>query len=150
MPIEVGKSAPDFTLNDQDQKPVTLSSLRGKNVILAFFPFAWSPVCQGENSCLTTDLPQFQDKGTEVFGISADSSWTQKAWHTSLKLNHKLLSDQHREVCKKYGLFRNDLNCSERATVIVDKKGVVRYVKVQPILEARKNDEILQALAKLS
>jgi len=149
--IEVGQQAPDFTLKDQDQQDVKLSSFRGKqNVVLAFYPLDWSPVCTTENKCFTDDFPKFEAVGAEVFGISADSFFSHKAWAESLGLKQRLLADMHREVSKKYGLYFEPLNCSKRATVIVDKKGIVRFIKVQQdILKARDNKEILEALKKL-
>ena len=148
--IKVGDIAPDFTLKDQDAQEVTLSSFKGKkNVVLAFYPLDWSPVCTGENKCLTDDFPSFTKADAEVFGISADSFFSHKAWADSLGLKHRLLADMHRTVCKAYGLYFPDLNCSKRATVIVDKKGKVAYVKVQEIKTARDDKEILDVLNKL-
>lgn len=121
--IEVGDEAPDFILKDQDQKEVKLSDFRGKkNVVLAFYPLDWSPVCTNENKCFTNDLPKFQDTDTEVFGISIDSTWSHKAWADALGLKHRLLSDMKRDAVKNYGLFLEDANIGKRATVIVDKR----------------------------
>ncbi len=145
--IEVGDVAPDFVLKDQDQKEVKLSEFRGKkNVVLAFYPLDWSPVCTNENKCFTNDLPKFQDADTEVFGISIDSTWSHKAWADALGLKHRLLSDMKRDAVKNYGLYLEDANIGKRATVIVDKNGKVRYKKVQEILTARDNNDILKAL----
>lgn len=146
--VEVGDVAPDFTLKDENGSPVTLSSFRGKkNVALAFYPFDWSPVCTNENCALTQDLNQFEGKETLVFGVSCDSFFSHKAWKEKLGLKHSLLSDQQREVSKKYGLFLEDLNCAKRATVVIDKQGKVIFKKVQEIKVARSNQEILAALA---
>lgn len=148
--IEVGQAAPDFTLKDQDQKEVKLSDYRGKkNVVLAFYPLDWSPVCASENKCFTNDLPKFTGADTEVFGISIDSTWSHKAWADALGLKHRLLSDMKREAVKKYGLFLEEGNIGKRATVVVDKNGKVRYKKVQEILTARDNNEILKALQEI-
>ncbi len=149
--IKVGDTAPDFTLKDQDQKEVKLSEYRGKkNLVLAFYPLDWSPVCTNENKCLTDDFPSFQSSNAEVFGISADSFFSHKAWADSLGLKHRLLADMHRTVSKSYGLYFEPLNCSKRATVIVDKNGKVAYVKVQEIKTARDDKEILAALKTLN
>jgi peroxiredoxin len=148
--IKVGDSAPDFTLKDQDQKDVKLSDFKGKkNVVLAFYPLDWSPVCTGENKCLTDDFPKFGSANAELFGISTDSFFSHKAWADSLELKHRLLADFNREVVKKYGLYFEPLNCGKRATVIVDKNGKVAYVKVQEIKTARDDKEILAALEKI-
>ncbi|MCL4461527.1 MAG: redoxin domain-containing protein [Nitrospirae bacterium] len=148
--IKVGDKAPDFTLEDQDKNPVTLSSFQGKkNVVLAFYPLDWSPVCTNENTCFSNDLPKFDHADAVVFGISTDSVWSHKAWKENLKLKHNLLSDIKRKVCQDYGLYIPEANINKRATVIVDKSGVVRYVKVQEILTARDDNEILKALEQL-
>jgi len=148
--IKVGDPAPDFSLKDQDQKDVKLSDFRGKkHVVLAFYPLDWSPVCTGENKCLTDDFPSFQSSNAEVVGISTDSFFSHKAWADALELKHRLLADMHRTVSKAYGLYFEPLNCAKRATVIVDKHGKVAYVKVQEIKTARDDKEILAALSKL-
>ena len=149
--IKVGDTAPDFNLKDQDQKDVKLSDYRGKkNVVLCFYPLDWSPVCQGENKCLSDDFPKFQNSNAELFGVSCDSFFSHKAWADSMDLKHSLLSDVHRTTAKAYGLYFEPLNCSKRATVIVDKNGKVAYVKVQEIKVAREDKDILAALSKLN
>lgn len=145
--VKVGDVAPDFTLKNEEGQEVTLSSFRGKkNVALAFYPFDWSPVCTNENCALTQDLAQFEGKDTVVFGVSCDSHFSHKAWREKLGLKHSLLSDLKREVSRKYGLYFEDLNCSNRATVVVDRSGKVTFKKVQEIKMARNNAEILNAI----
>ena len=148
--IKVGATAPDFTLKDQDQKDVKLSDYKGKkNVVLAFYPLDWSPVCTTENKCLNDDFPKFQSASTEVLGISRDSVYSHKAWQEALGLKHRLLSDMSGDVAKKYGMWLDDKFITKRATVVVDKQGTVQYVKVQEILTARDDNEILTALKSL-
>jgi len=148
--IKVGAAAPDFTLKDQDQKDVKLSDYKGKkNVVLAFYPLDWSPVCTTENKCLNDDFPKFQSASTEVLGISRDSVYSHKAWQEALGLKHRLLSDMSGDVAKKYGMWLDDKFITKRATVVVDKQGTVKYVKVQEILTARDDNEILAALKSL-
>lgn len=145
--IEVGEAAPDFTLKDEGGNPVTLSSFHGKkNVVLLFYPFDWSPVCTTENCAVNDDLPKFDSKETTVLGISCDSHFCHRAWKEKMGFKHTLLSDQLREVSKKYGLYLPDLNCSKRATVVVNKEGKVTYKKVQELKTARSTSEILSAL----
>ena len=145
--VEVGDMAPDFTLKDQDGNMVTLSSFRGtQSVVLAFYPFDWSPVCTTENCAISNDLKQFEGKGSVIFGVSCDSHFSHKAWREKEGYKHSLLSDQKREVAKKYGLYIEDFNCSKRATVVVDKSGKVIYKKVQEIKVPRSNQEILGAI----
>ena len=145
--IQVGATAPDFTLKDQDQKEVKLGDFKGKkNVVLAFYPLDWSPVCTKENKCLTDDFPKFASADTEVLGISIDSVYSHKAWADSLGLKHRLLSDMGGNVAKKYGMYLDDKFITKRATVIVDKQGTVKYVKVQEILSPRDDQDIFNAL----
>ncbi|MEK6684335.1 MAG: peroxiredoxin [Nitrospirota bacterium] len=149
--IKVGAVAPDFTLKDQDQKEVKLGDYKGKkNVVLAFYPLDWSPVCTTENKCLNDDFPKFQSANTEVFGVSRDSTYSHKAWQETLGLKHRLLSDMSGDTAKKYGMWLDDKFITKRATIVIDKQGVVRYVKVQEILTARNDNEILTALKSLN
>ena len=148
--IQVGATAPDFTLKDQDQKEVKLGDFKGKrNVVLAFYPLDWSPVCTKENKCLTDDFPKFSSSNTEILGISIDSVYSHKAWADSLGLKHRLLSDMGGNIAKKYGMYLDDKFITKRATVIVDKTGTVKYVKVQEILTPRDDQDILNVLKNL-
>ncbi|MBI3318789.1 MAG: redoxin domain-containing protein [Candidatus Omnitrophica bacterium] len=145
--VSVGEVAPDFTLKNEDGQEVALSGFRGKkNVVLAFYPFDWSPVCTTENCALTEDLAKFEGKETAIFGVSCDSHFSHKAWREKLGLKHSLLSDLKREVSRKYGLYLEELNCSKRATVVVDKSGKIAFKKVQEIKVPRNNEEILGAI----
>ena len=148
--IKVGEKAPDFTLKDQDQKEVNLGGFQGKkNVVLAFYPLDWSPVCTTENKCMTQDFDKFQKAGAEVLGISIDSTYSHKAWKDALNLKHTLLSDMGGATASRYGMYLADKFITKRATVVVDKQGIVRYVKVQEILQARDDNDILKALESL-
>src|SRR5437773_6482954 len=127
--IKVGDPAPDFSLKDQDQKDVKLSDFRGKkHVVLAFYPLDWSPVCTGENKCLTDDFPSFQSSNAEVVGISTDSFFSHKAWADHLEMKNSLLADMNRTVSKAYGLYFEQLNCARRGAVIEVIHGRVAVV----------------------
>ena len=150
--VTVGQQAPDFTLKDQDQKEITLSSFKGqKNVLLAFYPLDFSPVCSKEHTCFHEDLKKFEELDAQVLGISVDSAWAHKAFAQHLKVNYPLLADFHPKgsVADKYGLYLSDKGISSRATVIVDKGGVVRYVKVYDIPQQRNNQELVEALNQI-
>jgi len=151
-PIGVGQPAPDFTLKDQNQQDVTLSSFRGKrNVVLAFYPLDFSPVCSKEHACFTSDLKDFEGLDAQVLGISVDSVWAHKAFAEHLKINYPLLADFHPKgaAAEKFGLYLADKGITNRATVIIDKQGVVRYVKLYDIPQQRANAELTAELAKL-
>ena len=151
QPIAVGQKAPDFTLKDQNQNEVSLAALRGHNVVVAFYPLDFSPVCSKEHACFTDDLKQFEGLKAKVLGLSVDSAWAHKAFADKLKINYPLLADFHPrgEVAKKFGLYLEDKGITNRATVIVDKQGVVRYVKVYDIPQQRNNRELIAELEKL-
>jgi peroxiredoxin len=158
MAIQVGAQAPDFELpsneleNGRPGKKVKLSDFRGKkNVVLAFYPLDFSPVCSGENACFREDFGAFERAGTQVLGISVDSVWTHQAFAKQLGLTYPLLADfQPRgAVANQYGLYLADKGITARATVIVDKAGEVVWVQEQEIPQARDNKAILEHLAKL-
>ncbi len=149
--VSVGQQAPDFTLKNQEQKEITLSSLRGKNVVLAFYPLDFSPVCSKEHACFHDDLKQFEGLNAQVLGISVDSAWAHKAFADHLKINYPLLADFHPKgaVADKYGLYLAEKGITSRATVIIDKEGIVRYVKTYDIPQQRDNKELVEALSRL-
>ena len=149
-PIEVGASAPDFTLPDQDKKEFKLADYKGKQpVVLFFYPLDWSPTCTKENVCFTGDLSRFS-KYAEVAAISTDSVYSHKAWQEKMHLKHRLLSDMHRKVAKEYGLYLPAANINQRATVVIGKDGNVAWVKVEAdITKERDYNEVEQVLAKL-
>jgi peroxiredoxin len=158
MVIAVGAIAPDFELQsselegDKPGKKIKLSNYRGKaNVVLAFYPLDFSPVCTKEHECFYEDIGSFDTAGAQILGISVDSAWTHAAYAKKLGITYPLLSDFHPkgEVAKKYGLYFEEAGITKRATVIVDKAGKVTYVKEQPILEGRHNSDIVAELKKL-
>jgi peroxiredoxin len=158
-PIAVGAQAPDFTLPSNEATPegkpgktFSLSQFRGKNVVLAFYPLDFSPVCSSEHACFRSDLPEFQGANAQILGISVDSVWAHKAFAEKLGISYPLLADfQPRgAVASKYGLFLEDKGITARATVVVDKNGKVAWVKVQEIPQARDDQEILKVLRSLS
>jgi mycoredoxin-dependent peroxiredoxin len=158
MAIQVGADAPDFELPSNELvdgrpgKKIKLSDFRGKkNVVLAFYPLDFSPTCSNENQCFREDFSAFETAGSQVLGISVDSVWAHMAFAKQMGLKYPLLADfQPRgEVAGKYGLYLADKGITARATVIVDKKGKVAWVKQEEIPQARDNKVILGELAKL-
>lgn len=151
MPISVGQPAPDFTLKDQYQKEVKLSDFRGKNVVIAFYPLDWSPVCTKEHACFTDDLKSFESVNAQLLGLSVDSAWSHKAYAEKMGIQYPLLADFHPRgaVASQFGLYLADKGITNRATVIVDKQGVVRYVQVYDIPTQRNNADLVAELKKL-
>jgi mycoredoxin-dependent peroxiredoxin len=149
--IRVGDRAPDFKLKDQNQNEVSLSGLKGKNVVLAFYPLDFSPVCSKEHACFHEDLKQFEMLNAQVLGISVDSAWAHKAFAQHLRIEYPLLADFHPKgsVAEKFGLYLADKGITNRATVIVDREGIVRFVKVYDIPQQRDNSELVKALNTL-
>jgi peroxiredoxin len=150
-PIAVGSPAPDFALKDQHDAEFRLSDHLGKkNIILFFYPLDWSPTCTNENVCFSEDLSRFARFG-EVAAISCDSVWSHKAWAEHLALKHRLLSDMHRSAIKAYGLYLPAANIGQRASVVIDKKGQVAFVKVNEDITKERDykgvEDFLQKLA---
>ena len=144
--MNVGDKAPDFELKDQNEKPVKLSDFSGKKVLIAFYPFAFSPVCADEFTCFKNDMSQFKNKNTEVVGISVDSTWSNKAFADQLGINYPLLSDFGKTVTKDYGVLREE-GFSNRAYFVVDENGIIKFKHVMDNPGTKlNNDELLKAL----
>ncbi len=146
----VGSAAPDFTLPSTSGGNVTLSDLRGKNVLLAFFPLAFTRVCTAELCSFTDDLAAFRDADTEVLPISVDSIPTLREYQAKERIAVDLLSDFKREVCRRYGTLLEDRFHSNRAYVLIDRGGVVRWTFAEETTgQRRENAELLQQIRAL-
>jgi peroxiredoxin len=147
--LKVGDAAPDFTLKDQDNNEVTLSKLRGQNVVLVFYPLAFSGICTGELKSLTANQKKYDDAKARVFGISIDSRYALAAYKRDEKLSATLLADFHPkgEVAKKYDVFMEALGFANRGTFVIDKDGIIRGVTVTEPGKARDEASYLSALA---
>ena len=152
MAVEVGQEAPDFELKNQHGEPVRLSSFRGaKNVVLVFYPLAFSGVCSSELRALRDDFPEVTRDDTELLTVSVDSVYVLRKWSDTEGFQFGLLSDfwPHGGVASLYGVFNADRGVALRGTFIIDKAGVVRWKVVNPIPEARDIAEYQKALAAL-
>ena len=153
MAVEVGVEAPDFTLKDQNNQKVTLSSFRGdKHVLLVFYPFAFSGTCQGELCQLRDELADYTSADVQVVGVSVDTPYSLKAWAKEQGYQFPLLSDfwPHGEVAKTYGVFLAEAGMAVRGTFLVDKTGVLRFAEVNGPGEARDQAGWKKAVAALT
>jgi len=153
MAVEVGSQAPDFTLNDYNKQAVTLSSFRGdKPVLLVFYPFAFSGICQGELCQLRDEFAEYDGQGVQVIGVSVDTPFSLKAWAEQQGYQFPLLSDfwPHGEVAKAYGVFNDKAGLATRGTFLIDKDGVVRFAEVNEPGQARDQEAWKKAVAALA
>lgn len=145
-PPRAGERAPDFTLPSTSGSDVTLSALCGtSNVLLAFFPLAFTGVCTAELCDFTADLEAFRRTNATVFGISVDSIPTLKEFKAKHDIGVELLSDFKREVCRRYGTLLEDLFFSRRAYVVIDRAGMIRWTHVEEELGQRRDNAVLLA-----
>jgi peroxiredoxin len=143
----VGSPAPDFTLPSTSGTDVTLSKLRGRNVLLAFFPLAFTSVCTQEMCALSEDYGRFRSANTEVLPISVDSVPTLREFKAKERITVDLLSDFKREVSRRYGTLIEDKFFSNRAYVLVDPQGLVRWAFAEDTPSTRReNQELLAQL----
>ena len=155
MSAEVGSKAPDFTLPNQDREPVTLSQQTGRPIVLAFFPAAFSSVCQKELCTFRDALSQLNKAKAQVYGISVDTFFSLKAFADQQGLTFPLLSDFNKQVIRAYGVFNEDMiglkGIAKRAVFVLDKDGVVRH---REVLDDARNEpdygRVYSTLASLS
>jgi peroxiredoxin len=135
MAIQTGQAAPDFTLRDNEKNKVTLSDQKGKNVVLLFFPLAFTSTCTKELCYMRDNLAIYNNLNAQVYGISVDSLFTLNKFKEEQNLNFPLLSDFNKEASLAYDClhetFGNDMKgVSKRASFVIDKEGIVRYAEV--------------------
>jgi len=150
--VDVGDEAPDFELPDQDRQPVRLSSFRGtKNVMLVFYPLAFTGTCQGELCAIRDSITDFSSDDVVTLAVSVDSAPVHKKWADEQGYTFPLLSDfwPHGDVARAYGVLQEDLGLALRGTFIIDKSGTVAYKVVNAIPDARDQDAYREVLARL-
>lgn len=147
MAVDVGSRAPDFTLMNHDRQPVTLSGQRGRTVVLAFFPAAFSSVCTKELCTFRDSLTRLNQANAQVYGISVDTFFTLKAFRDQQSLTFPLLSDFNKDVIRQYGVFNEDMiglkGIAKRAVFVIDPGGVVQH---QEVLEDARNEPSYERL----
>ena len=147
-----GTTAPDFQLPVTPDQKLSLSELRGKPVVLVFYPADWSPVCSDQLALYNEILPEFQGHGAELVGISVDGVWCHTAYAKDRNLHFSLLADFEPKgaVARLYGVYHDDWGIAERALFVIDKDGIIRWSYMSPIGVNPGADGILEALEALS
>lgn len=151
MNIQLGQLAPDFSLPTHLDTTVRLSDFRGRNVVLAFYPMAWTPVCTHQIPAYQAELASFEALNTQILGISIDHVPCLKAWAQSLGgISYPLLSDfwPHGAVAQQYGVLRPE-GRSERAIFVMDREGIVRYIDIHDIADQPSNAELRRVLREI-
>ena len=150
-PLPAGTPAPDFSLRSTSGEIVALHDLRGRPVILAFYPADWSPVCGDQMALYNEILPEFQRLGADLLGISVDGAWCHLAFAEDRKLRFPLLADfePKGEIARRYGVYRLPDGTSERALFVIDGHGIIRWSYVSPAEINPGADGILRALEAL-
>src|ERR1700680_4515139 len=149
--LGAGTPAPDFALNATPDQILRLSELRGRPVILVFYPADWSPVCGDQVALYNEILPEFREYDAEILGISVDGVWCHAAFAKDRHLHFPLLADfePKAEVAKKYQAYRASEGVCERALFVIDKNGVIAWSYCSPVGINPGADGILEALEKL-
>jgi peroxiredoxin len=149
--LRAGQPAPAFRLNVTPNKTLSVQELRGRPVILAFYPADWSPVCGDQMALYNEVLPEFQKFGAQLLGISVDGVWCHAAFAKHRNLQFPLLADfePKGEVARSYGAYREQDGICERALFVIDAEGVIRWSYCSPIGVNPGADGILDALESL-
>jgi len=152
MALEAGRQAPDFSLGTTPDQRVSLRDFRGRNVVLAFYPADWSPVCGDQMALYNEMRHEFAQFGAQILGISVDGAWCHAAFAANRRLHFPLLADfePKGEVARRYGVYRAGEGTSERALFVIDGDGIIRWSYVSPVGVNPGADGILEALEKLA
>ena len=150
-PIPAGTAAPDFALHATPDQLLRLSELRGRPVVIAFYPADWSPVCGDQMALYNEILEEFEAHDAQLVGVSVDGAWCHSAFARDRKLRFPLLADFEPKgaVARSYGVYREQDGTSERALFVIDREGVVRWSYCSPIGVNPGADGILKALEQL-
>lgn len=152
-PLEIGARAPDFTLDDQHGQQVRLADYHGRmDIVLVFYPFAFTRVCTDEMSSLRDALPRLGRVEVELLAVSCDSMFTLRAFSDHERLPLRLLGDfwPHGAVASRYGVFDAERGCAERATFIIDREGTVRWRVLNAMPDARNVDDYVKVLDEIA
>jgi peroxiredoxin len=149
--LRPGKRAPNFTLHVTPDQELSLSDLKGKPVIIAFYPADWSPICGDQMAVYNEILPEFRHHDADLLGISVDSAWCHKAFAEQRHIHFPLLADFHPKgaVAKAYGAYRENDGFCERALFVIDREGEIFWSYRSPIAINPGAEGILDALERL-
>lgn len=150
QPLKAGDTAPEFELMDENKNKVKLSGLRGKKVVLLFYPMDFSPVCTTEHCSFGPELPALRGgDDTVVFGVSCDSPFSHAAYKQQYNIPYSLLSDPTRRMAKAYGMWAGEdpYNCTKRGTVVISKEGMIAHYEEVPMREPRSVDKLAAVIA---
>jgi peroxiredoxin len=150
--LSAGTPAPEFSLHVTPDQKLSLSELRGRPVILAFYPADWSPVCGDQMALYNEILPEFNKNGAELLGISVDGVWCHDAFAKDRHLHFPLMADFEPKgaVARAYAAYREEEGTSERALFVIDKNGVITWSYLSPVAVNPGADGILRALEELA
>jgi len=150
--LTAGTPAPEFSLNVTPDQKLSLSELRGRPVILAFYPADWSPVCGDQMALYNEILPEFKKHGAQLLGISVDGVWCHDAFAKDRHLHFPLMADFEPKgaVARAYAAYREEEGTSERALFVIDKNGVITWSYLSPVAVNPGADGILRALGELA
>jgi peroxiredoxin len=152
MSLTIGSPAPQFELSNQHGEKVSLESFKGqKNVVVLFYPFAFSGICTGELCAIRDDLNSFQNDTVQLLAISCDPMFTQRAFSEAEKYTFPVLTDfwPHGEAAKAYGVFDDARGCAIRGTFVIDKAGILRWQIVNGLGDARNLTDYKAAISAL-
>ena len=153
QPLRVGDPAPDFALMDENKTVVKLADLRGKTVVLLFYPMDFSPVCTSEHCEFGPGLGRITGGADAVvFGVSCDSPFSHAAFKKQYAIPYSLLADPTRKMARAYGMWAGEepYNCTKRGTVVIDKAGRVAHYEEVPMREPRKLEDLGRLVAQAS
>ena len=148
--LKPGDVAPDFALMDETKTVIKLADLRGKKVVLLFYPMDFSPVCTAEHCEFGPELPHIAgDPNTVLFGVSCDSPFSHAAYKKQYNIPYGLLADPTRKMAKAYGMWAGEepYNCSKRGTVVIGKDGKIAYYQEVGMREPRKTEDLVKIVA---
>lgn len=151
--LQVGQKAPDFKLIDIDKNEVTLEKFHGKNLVVFFFPMAWTGVCTKEMCAIQEDYNAYAGLNAETVGVSVDTLFALKRFGEDNKIGFPLLSDFNKQAIKDYGVVHQDFafgykDVAKRATFVIDKEGVIRHMEILPQLGDMPNMDAIKEVLK--